>query len=193
MRQVRAEGPIEPLIEARDLSLSANKAQLWVCHDVSSFKYLVLHPEQEDMVMVECGSCGASNVSGVEKCGHCGAPLAKDAPRSENAARSSDPWMPEITAPDALWTPTSISSDVPQPSGTVHPDRSLFSMAVNIRRIFIVLLTFLILWIISLSAFLYMSVSDDPDTRFVISAIAVAVVVALAGVWYSIDSKRLSG
>jgi len=143
--------------------------------------------------MVKCGACGALSVSGAEKCGHCGAFLAKDAPQSQSAARSSDPWMPEITAPGALWTPTSISPDVFQPSGTVHPDKSLFSMAVNIRRIFIVLLTFLILWVISLSAFLYMSVSDDPDSRFVISAILVAVVAALAGVWYSIDSKRLSG
>ena len=100
--------------------------------------------------------------------------------------------MREATAPDNLWTPPSTGHDVSVPSGTIYLDESFHSMAVNIRRIVLVLLTILVVWTINMSVSLYVSVSDDPNRGLVNLSAVASVLVAGAGVLYVVSSKRLS-
>ena len=132
------------------------------------------------------------NVAGAERCGNCGASIASEGPKPEDTARFSDPGMPKVTAPDNLFTPSSVRHEVGVPSGTDPMGKSLHSMAVNIRRIFLVLLTILAIWALNMSMSLYVSVSDDPNYGLVVLIAVACVFVAGAGILYAISSKRLS-
>ncbi len=131
---------------------------------------------------MKCESCGAENASGMSKCGSCGAVLPKDeASSSRDAVRS-------------IWNAPRSSriSDDSELAGAV--EKSLFSIAVNVRRIFIVMLTFLVISAISLILTLLMSVSHDPSSyeNMVMIAASLASLIAIAGTYYAVVSKRLS-
>ncbi|HUV62184.1 MAG TPA: hypothetical protein VMW71_08510 [Thermoplasmata archaeon] len=141
---------------------------------------------------VECERCGAMNSPNLEKCGNCGAAIPKERPQSEGSKALPD----SRTRLDTLWE-SALSSESPDsiwnsPHETITSEQSLFSVAVNIRRIFVILLIFLAISTISMIATLYIAVSDAPSINGVIIAVGASVFVAIAGAWYALNSKRLS-
>jgi len=70
----------------------------------------------------------------------------------------------------------------------------MISIAWNIRRIFVVLLTGLVLWAIYEATALYISIAEDHSN--IVSAVRISLVlsalVAAVGIYYAIFSKRLS-
>lgn len=150
-----------------------------------------LNPEVK-VAGVKCERCGALNSPNIEKCGNCGASIPKERPQSESSTALPD----SRTRLDTVWESV-LSSGSPDsiwdgPDETITSEQSLFSVAVNIRRIFVILLTFLAISTISMIATLYIAVSDAPSINGVIIAVGASVFVAIAGAWYAMNSKRLS-
>jgi len=70
----------------------------------------------------------------------------------------------------------------------------MISIAWNIRRMFLVMLTGLVLWAIFEATALYVSIAEDHSNM--VSAVRISlilsVLVAAVGIYYAIFSKRLS-
>jgi hypothetical protein len=143
---------------------------------------------------VKCEKCGVLNSADIEKCGNCGAALSG----SQSLHAGVDGVVGPRTREDVAWesalatrASSSIWDDHRETTQTPS-ENSLLSMAVNIRRIFVVLLTFLAISTATMVATLYLAISDDPSINVVRFAIGASVLIAMAGGWYAVNSKRLS-
>lgn len=147
-----------------------------------------------EWVGMKCEKCGAQNSPGLEKCGNCGAFFHGVQPESEPTASLDSSRARENKAeePSSISEPVVSVYDVPHE--TIRSEGSIFSVAVNIRRIFLVMLTFLAIVTIELTYSLYLMTVDDPTDLRASAEVAIAgcVIVVIAGGYYAIRSKRLS-
>ena len=112
-------------------------------------------------------------------------------PEESSGLPSTDLWASRSANPGRSWLGApSDRSD----SGADRTDdiTAIISIAWNIRRIFVVALTFLVIFTIYLMATLYVTVADEPSKDLFTGVILLSVLVGAVGVWYAIDSKRLS-
>lgn len=130
--------------------------------------------------MRKCDSCGALNAPEVDKCGNCGKALSES---------------------DQVEVKSILRTDEGQADGEVHAGAvaSAYSTAINIRRIFIILLTMLCATAASLITSLYVTFIEISDPyhldrlEIVLQAsIGVSTIIVLGGIVYAVYSKRLS-
>ena len=98
--------------------------------------------------------------------------------------------MPEPASDDSLGHSGDIWKARSRPS--VDPATFAWSNAVNTRRIFLILLTFLTITAISSVASMYVLVAEDSDYRETVIKTAglLVALVSVAGIYYSIFHKR---
>lgn len=135
--------------------------------------------------MWKCDSCGALNADDIGKCGGCGRPLSDEKLHSEESLE------PEGDGQSSDSVELENLTQAPQGDPA-------YSTAVNIRRIYIVLLTTLGITAVNLIVALYLNFAgiarvDESTLKNVLGAsIAASSVIAVAGIVYSVRSKRLS-
>lgn len=138
---------------------------------------------------MKCPSCGADNPDYTFYCGSC----ARELPRQARQADAKNDGAP----------PTTIEAkdEASSQDGTAAnmSENALVAIAVNVRRLFLVALLGMLLFVfssLSTSMMTIMIVNDDfsiSSTSLFISAfMGIAVVIAIAGIVYIVYGKRLT-
>jgi len=137
--------------------------------------------------MRRCVKCGATNVDGLANCGNCGNPLA-DSPEVEesdysgvkgiwsNHPHSELGWSAESPSPDRL-------------------DESLLSIALNIRRIFILFLYLVFVTVLAKVFDLWVGTFKpgyDAQSAVSLGLVAVICVVGVILLYVAVYRKKLS-